>query len=284
MKTVALVGFAETTRGAVVNSKADEIWTLNWGYNYKFIPRIDRLFEMHPIWAFQKSPKPEYIKPRLHWKWLHKPRAYPVYMLREFPDIPLCKAFPVQEVTEDLFGNKLMKGGDPTSFYSSSFDYMLALAIHEGFECIEIYGFEMGSVTEYRYQREGAALFIGLAMGRGIRVEIQPNSVLLRGRKYGYEGGQMIFRQDLERALHGVVKEKIEALALLQHLEGQVNHAVEIGSADVEDLTQKLQAARDDALIASASEQTLVYLIREIDLEEVELELVNPLQVIPTEA
>ena len=50
MKTVALVGLAETTRGAVAQSKADEIWTLNHSYAYVHLPRIDRYFDMHPWW------------------------------------------------------------------------------------------------------------------------------------------------------------------------------------------------------------------------------------------
>jgi hypothetical protein len=237
---------------------------------------------MHPIWVYQKATKPEYIKPRLHWKWLHKPRPYPVYMLREFPDIPNCRAYPIQEVTNFLFGDRLLKGGDPSSFYSSSFDYMMALAIYEGFERIEVYGFEMGSITEYRYQREGAAFFVGQALGRGIQVEIQSNSVLLRGRKYGYEGGQMIFRQDLERALNGIVKRKQHAMARLQHLEGQMSHDMENNGDGVE-IAEKVKAAREEVLMAAASEQTLVYLIREIDLEEPELEIINPLEFIPTE-
>jgi len=283
MKTVALVGFAETTRDGVIQSTADEIWTINWAYNYDFIPRIDRLFEMHPIWVYIRTHKPEYIKPREHWKWLHKPRPYPVYMLREFPDIPNCRAYPLKEVTDFLFGNRLTKGGDPTSFYSSSFDYMMALAIYEGFECIELYGLEMGSTTEYRYQREGAALFIGMALARGIQVKVPSNSILLRGRKYGYEGGQMIFRQDLERILSELSKRKRDAFARMQHLEGQAYLMEQVGQAIPEELSEKIGKAKEDALIASASEQTLNYLIREVDLEEPELDFINPLETIPLE-
>jgi len=282
MKTVALVGFAKATRDAVAKSKADEIWTVGWGYAYDFIPRIDRLFEMHPIWLYQMTIKPAYHVPRQHWMWLHQPRDYPVYLLRELPEVPNSISYPIQEVTDFLFGNKLTKGGDPTSFYSDSFDYMMALAIYEGFECIEIYGFEMGTNTEYRYQREGANLFVGLAMGRGIQVKLQSNSALLRGRKYGYEGGQMIFRQDLEHILAEAAGNKRDAAARLQHLEGQKLQMLKVGNADA-DIDIRLQAVRDEVLMMSSAEQTLVYLIREIDLEEPQFELENPLQVINAE-
>jgi hypothetical protein len=282
VKTVALVGFAEATRNAVIQSKADEIWTVGWGYIYGFIPRIDRLFEMHPIWMYEASYKPAYLVPRLHWNWLHQPRDYPVYLLKELPEIPNGIVYPLQAVTDFLFGINLMKGGDPASFYSSSFDYMMALAIYEGFECIEIYGFEMGANTEYRYQREGASLFIGQAMGRGIQVKLQCNTALLKGRKYGYEGGQMIFRQDLEHILAKIAGDKRDATARLQHLEGQRVHA--LGSdMDTNELDVKIKAARDETLMFSASEQTMIYLIREIDLEEPEFALENPLEVIQVE-
>lgn len=277
MKSVALVGLAESTRDAVAQSKADEIWTLNWAYTYDFIPRIDRLFELHPIWVYKRSKKPEYIKPRRHWRWLHKPRDYPVYMLRSFPKIPNCIEYPLKEVTEFLFGNKLLKGGDPISFYSSSVDYMLALAMYEGYERIELYGIEMGSSTEYRYQQKGCALFIGMAVARGIEVYMPENSILLTGRKYGYEGGQMIFRQDLERILSTAKGDVVLKQAKLNHLEGQMQLADEKG-LPMDEIEKQMFEMRDALLIASAFKQTMEYLIKEIDLEEPKLEITNPLR------
>ena len=283
MKTVALVGLAETTRGAVAQSKADEIWTLNWAYLYDFLPRIDRLFELHPIWVYQRSKKPEYIKPRRHWRWLHKPRDYPVYMLRSFPKIPNCIEYPLQEVTNFLFGNKLLKGGDPISFYSSSVDYMLALAMYEGFDRIELYGIEMGTATEYRYQQKGCALFIGMALARGIEVYMPGNSILMNNKKYGYEGGQMIFRQDLERLLSIGQRDKEVKQSRLNYLEGQFNSA-EAEGRPVDGISKEMFAARDELLMAIAFQQTIDYLIRELDLEEPKLNIHNPLRVVPMQS
>lgn len=278
MRTVALVGLATTTREAVRKSRADEIWTMNWSYNYDFIPRIDRLFEMHPIWTYAETGKVEYTKPKEHWTWLHLEHPFPIYMTEHRPEIPSCVRYPIETVTAGLFGERLIRGTDLSCFYSSSVDYMLALAIHERWDVIELYGIEMGSETEYRYQREGAAFFIGQAVGRGITVKRQAESVLLRAKMYGYEGGQMIFRQDLERMLAQWRRLKAERVAKVQNLEGRLQSMAENGVGDDEqmELAFQLRDADREMCIAEGAIQNLVYCIREVDLEEPEIELVNP--------
>jgi len=290
MSTLALVGGAETTRGASIHSQADQFWTMNWFYLYDWVPRIDRLFEMHPIWMYGQTGKPEHAKVKKHWAWLQDGlKDYPIYMLADLPTVPSCVRYPIEEVTELVFGRKLLRDEDPTDFYSSSVDYMIALAIYEkavGIENwtrLELYGIEMGSMTEYRYQREGSAFFIGRAM-QYMQVVLQSNSVLLRSKKYGYEGGQMIFRQDLERMLSQFIERRTNAVGKLQHLEGQL--AMLQDKPDQLELFQETQVklieTRDEVLIASGGEQLLMYQIAEIDLEEPAIELVNPLKIIPT--
>lgn len=284
MSTLALLGGAEPTRGAIVNSNAEEIWTMNWFYLYDWVPRIDRLFEMHPIWAYGQTGKPEHAKIKDHWKWLQENKTtYPIYMLKNVPSISSCIQYPLKEVTECVFGRKLLRNDNPTDFYGSTVDYMIALAIYESatgiksWDRLELYGIEMGSMTEYRYQREGSAFFIGRAM-QYMSVVLQPNSILLRSKKYGYEGSQMIFRQDLERMLEQFVQKKLEASARLQHAEGRLSVVVETGSREeIQSANMDVMKARDDLMIASGAEQTVVYQIREIDLEEPELELVSPI-------
>jgi len=280
MRRLALLGGAEETRGGVWDSKADEIWTLNWFYLYDWVPRIDRLFEMHPIWLYADNDREEWAKPKEHWEYLHKPTDYPVYMLEGLAPrpIPSSTRYPIEAVTEYIFGNRFIRGKDPRDFYSSTFDYMMALAIYEKWDVVEVYGFEMGSLTEYRYQREGAAFFIGQAIARNIQVILPAKSVLLRARRYGYEGGQMIFRQDLERLHDKWVEKNRDAMARLQYWEGYV--AAGGGMGD-EEAIEKLRLAREDVLITSGGLQLLEYEIRFVDLEEPELNINNPLLTIP---
>ena len=283
MKTVALLGGAITTRNAVKDSTADEIWVANWSYLHDWVPRIDRLFEMHPIWIYGDTKKPEWIKPHSHWKWLQTgEKGYPIYMLMDRPEIPSCVRYPIEEITEDVFGTRLLRGDEPSDFYSSSADYMLAMAIHEKFERIELYGLEMGSTTEYRYQREGAAYFIGVASGRGITVQRQPNSIIMKGKKYGYEGGQMIFRQDLEAMLNHWLKVKKERFSRMSNFEGrlQAMHADGKTQEELRDLAKKCGVARDMAAKADGWVDCLTYQIKEVDLEEGEMELINPFETI----
>ena len=283
MRTVALAGGAAETREGIRESKADEVWTLNWSYKYDYIPRIDRLFEMHPIWLYSNTGKPMWEKPARHWEWLNTQQAgYPIYMLDYFPGISGCVRYPIEEVSQDLFGERLVKGQSPHVLYTSSFDYMMALAIHEGFNVIETYGFEMGSITEYRYQREGAAFFVGLAIGRGITVSRPANSVLLRSKIYGYQGGQMIFRQDLEHHLASWDEQRNAELARLQHLEGQYT-AIEqkAEGEELEAMRIAISRQRERAVGAANAYQAVAYLIQEVDLEEPEIKIIEPLGSVP---
>jgi hypothetical protein len=285
VKTVALIGGAEETRGGHVQSSADEFWTLNWSYKYPWLEKpISRLFEMHPIWLYADADKEEWSKPKEHWEWRQDgEKGYPIYMLGDIPQIPSCVRYPIEDVSRYIFGERLIYDNEPHDFFTSSFDYMLALAIYEKWDVIELYGFEMGSVTEYRYQREGAAFFIGTAVAKGIKVTRPAKSVLLRARKYGYEGGQMIFRQDLERLHTYWAKKNKNAFAKLQHYEGML-HAMTDNGDDPDKIAethQKFQELRDEAIGSSYSLQLLEYQIRHIDLEEPELQFNNPIEFIP---
>lgn len=272
MRRLALLGGAERTRGGVFDSQADEVWTLNWFYRYDWVPRIDRLFDMHPLWLYIGSGKAEWRKPEEHWEYLHQKLGYPVYMLKQIPEIPNCIAYPINGVVAELFGSRLRQGKRPKDFFSSSFDYMMALAICEGWDVIELYGFEMGSDTEYRYQREGAAFFIGQAIARGIEVILPEKTVLLRSRRYGYDGAEMIYRQDIERIKDQWERKYRDSAALVQYYEGRLSENPENGNA------AKHQKARDDALVASGGLQLAEFMLKHIDLEEPELEIRPPFE------
>ena len=287
MTTLAILGGAELTRDGIKTSNADEIWTMNWFYLYDWVPRIDRLFEMHPIWMYGHTGKPEHKKIHDHWLWLQSSVAsYPIYMLDQIPGVKTCISYPIEEVVETIFGRKLLRGEKPTDFFGSSVDYMIALAIHEAangikdWDRLELYGVEMGSVTEYRYQRESAAFFVGRAM-QYMTVVLPENSVLLKRKRYGYEGGQMIFRQDLERMLMQFTERLGEAMSKLNHLEGQLAN-MDTTNSSFADTQVKLIEARDEVLVASGGKMLLEYQIQEIDLDEPEMNFTHPLKLVQT--
>lgn len=285
---LALAGGATLTTGGLKTTQADEIWSMNWSYLYDYIPRIDRLFEMHPVWLFARSDDPELEKMRQHWEWLKINLAIPVYMLAQLPQIPRCIRYPLEDIDKVLFNGQLLRGYEDKQLFTSSADYMMGMAVYQHvtkgwWDTIEVYGLEMGGDTEYRYQREGMMFWIGQAVAHGITVKIPANSRLLRIRLYAYEGGQMIYRHDLEQIRDKFEANKTAIFGKLQYLEGQMALLTEQGQ-DTTEFGLKLAEARADAYVAAGSLQTMEYLIKFVDLEEVEIELENPIKVIPVEA
>jgi hypothetical protein len=281
---LALVGGASETRWMLDQSDADEFWTVNWSYNYDWIGRIDRLFEVHPVWLYANVDKKEWRKPKEHWEWLKQHHGYPVYMQRKLDVIPESVEIPLDDIISRYFGNnfvsKTREGTyTPHDIFGSSMDYMMAQALYEGnVDEIELIGIEMGSGTEYRYQRESFAVWTGIALGQGVRVIRAENSTLFRIKKYGWEGGQMIFRQDLENLYKWQQQERAVKLARLQAMEGRMQEVKDDDEALME-LAGDYRDMRDDLMITVGWGMCLEHELKDIDLEEVEPEIVNPIKV-----
>jgi hypothetical protein len=147
-------------------------------------PRITRWFQIHSFQSFSRDNN--YSDPK-HYEWLKQPHDFPIYMQKVFEQIPASVMYPIEEV-KGLFG----------TYLTSTFAYMMALAILEKVDQISIFGFEMGSGTEYAYQRPCGEFLIGYARAKGIEVNVPDNSQLLRGRMYGYEDDMIGLSQLLE--------------------------------------------------------------------------------------
>lgn len=171
----AIVGTAPSSRDlAPFNDAAWEIWGVS--NVYSTIPKWDRWFELHDL-ETRKNEK-EYPG---HYDWLKK-QTNPVYMQQRHEEIPGSIEYPKQAILNE-FG----------TYFTNSVSYMLALAIHEGAEEIGIYGVDMAvqeisGHSEYAHQRPSCEYFVGLARGKGIKVEIPKESDLLKTEKlYAYE-------------------------------------------------------------------------------------------------
>lgn len=189
-KKVAIVGFASSTRlKAPYDDQSWEIWGMNQLYRY--IPRLTRWFEMHQhegphSYVSDMVPGTDYIR------WMRE-CPVPLYMVSARPDFPTSITYPLDQMLAE-FG---------TDYFHSSVDYMLALAISEGFEEIGVWGIDMAHDTEYEHQKPSGSFWIGVAKGRGIKVTIPPESALLRkAHRYGYEPlpEDAISKQLLQRA------------------------------------------------------------------------------------
>ena len=140
----------------------------------------------------------------------------------------------------------------------------------------------MGSDTEYKYQRKDAAYWIGYCDAAGIELVLPKNTMLLSHKIYGYEGGSMIFRQDLERVLGDRREQKKNAYARLANFEGQMaqylrDHSEEEAQTDPQyaKIQQGWDVQYQYCLIYDGAVQTLEKLLQEIDLEEPDPELLN---------
>lgn len=274
MKSVAIVGFSELHRALVRDSQADEIWSMNWAYEYDFLPRIDRLFEVHDAWSFADAGE-KHAKRVNHWQWLTKNTTIPVWMKEARADVPMCRVFPLDEIREAIKCRVL----------SSSLDLMMAMAIYEGFERIEWYGIEMGNETEYRYQRQGASYWVGQADARGIELILPKSSRLFPSKVYGFEGAQMIARQDLERYQNVYLVEMRDQQWRTDKMMGELEAMAKAG-VPIEEKEIEYMASRDQLMLKSGAYQALAFLIEHVDFGEQPAaeEMENPMAVVDMKA
>src|SRR3990167_7296324 len=128
----------------------------------------------------------------------------PIYVSKKWPDVPNTIEYPIEEIKANF-----------PHYFMDSFSYMFALAIHEGFERIELYGidfryfnelgeliwrpesgkpwadlakdhpdwsFETFMMKQHNWLDEThcGAFWVGLALGRGIEVVISNRSSLMK--------------------------------------------------------------------------------------------------------
>lgn len=181
---VAIVGCAETTKNMVENLFGQEGWEY-WGLNTlhkthpKLLPKATRWFQMHNKHRAIDN-KGDYQ----HWEWLKKQTNFPIYMHRQYEEVPMSIPFPKDEILGVQNFNK---------YFTNSISWQIALAIYENFKVIHLYGIEMALSSEYGYQRPSVEYFIGLAKGAGIEVFIPNRSDLLKTiTLYGFEDHSVI--------------------------------------------------------------------------------------------
>lgn len=172
MKTCIIVCCA----GAYEDSKKDgeEIWACTTAFRKPTYQKdIDRLYFMDPLSEFVEK-YPTFVEEV-------NALECPVYCLKHYPEIPDSIAYPLEDVAGD-FG---------IAYFTSSISYMIAHAIHEGFDRIVLHKVNsiIGS-AEYLHQKDCHEFWCGVAMGLGVEI-VTRDSFLLRPHEwcapiYGY--------------------------------------------------------------------------------------------------
>jgi len=205
LKKVALVGYAPSWKDAPFNDPDIEIWIMNDMYD--FAPRWDRLFDIHMIDEI-KTRKSRGEGNKLHYEML-KIMDKPVYMQQHFDEIPASVKFPL----DSIVGKYWIPAMGDKIFLTCSVSHMLALAILEGYEEIQMYGIHEAVDDEYSCEMPSVLYWLGVAYGKGITVKVSPESPLMKGYFiYGYEDPKdALFHKQLQYDIDRMAKIKEEA-------------------------------------------------------------------------
>jgi hypothetical protein len=213
---IALIGTAPSSRLlAPFNDPDWQIWACSPG-NMDQLPRVDVWFEIHSnlLWPECES----YGRPYVEWL---KKQTFPIYM-QDQRLVPNATPLPIQDLLNE-FGRY---------FFTSSFAYMLAMAIKAGAKEIALFGIDMASKDEYIQQRSGGHYFMQEAAKRGIVVNVPYESDLAQPPPlYGYADSTPFGRKLYvrEQELKGRIQQAEQQLA-------QLNGAVPFLKGALEDM------------------------------------------------
>jgi hypothetical protein len=162
----------------------DEVWGLNQlckSHDLTCLFVMDDLQLRMPAWDAEF---PEWLK------------TYdrPIITSRAYPEWPTAVEFPIREVCK--------KHGWPLGMAMySTVDYMLAYGIHIGVSQMDLYGVDCAHPKREERERVSIAMWIGVAMSKGIKVTTQGGSffhwytqpgIAYEHGLYGYAGAPRI--------------------------------------------------------------------------------------------
>lgn len=171
---VAIIGSGASCVKAPFDDPSFEIWGCNslWPHckDSQGLFRADRWFEMHPM-SVQTPAEMDAIRQC----------PIPIYTLTDESDWCVNSAqYPLEAVFKAF----------PYHFFTCTFAYQIALALHEGFTSIHLYGvdFSNGSAREQLVEQACVSFWIGIAIGRGVDVHVEDEGQIVdQTHLYGYE-------------------------------------------------------------------------------------------------
>lgn len=177
-----------------------EIWLFNEAASDTKYKKSDTMFQLHTE-AIWKSPKNR--SDEEHYTWLKSGKTPTVYMQKKYKDVPKSVEYPIKEVL-DLTKNIKLATKKPFKFLTSSPDFALALVakmFKEGkkYDKVEIWGIELETESEYKYQRTGFGFWIGYLTA--LRVNLEIHNDIFNSLLYGYEGDISIPSNEIQKRI-----------------------------------------------------------------------------------
>jgi len=180
MKQIVILG-----RGVGWNSAPDgECWAVCSAVGNRFVQGKDlnRSFDIHVLSQHPQS-KEKSVK-HIAWERMVNELNLPHYMPEVDPAIPSSRKYPLEQIV-----NKFK-----TDYFTNSIAYMIALALYEGVEKIDIYGVNMSLGSEYASEKAGVEFWIGIGIGAGVDITVHgketelliANGLYGKGNLYGY--------------------------------------------------------------------------------------------------
>lgn len=162
MKKVAIVGCADSWSLAPFDDLSVEIWTFNQ-LMFERVPRFDRYFDVH-------IPYKNYFKNFEKYEQFLKSNQDKVYIMDAEPELPEANIFEWRKLLEKF----------SRQYFTSSMAWLIAAAIYEEYDEISLFGIDLLLKREYEEQKPCIEYWLGIAEGKGIKVNIQESSNLLR--------------------------------------------------------------------------------------------------------
>jgi hypothetical protein len=212
MKKVAICGSQELTRDkAPFDDNSYEIWSFADWICYDWLSRCDVLFEIHQPSVYMNHPRtPDY------WEKLQKVDI-PVYMYPiADPRVPGAIEYPLQAVLSLVSSGKQHNIPFKPLNYSGAF--AIALAILLEYDVIDTYGVELANGGDYSEQQSTFAFWNGIAVGRGIEVNVNCSDGMFVYPIYGTE--DTVEREKLKAYRKSLNKQIAEAHKIIAMGEG----------------------------------------------------------------
>lgn len=174
---VILPFVGEATRSVPFPDGAWDIWAPMFSWEYLQGREPTLWIEIHgeDQWRSPKSWRADYLD------WLLTHKRCPILMQERHAAVPASVRYP-KELVQTQYQDSPFHG---------TMDWLLALAVLLQVTDIALWGAGYDTLHEELYQKPGACYWVGVARGRGIRVQQPSDSCLLdnpmpRAQTYGY--------------------------------------------------------------------------------------------------